>query len=141
MKADIPMLKKWITALRSGQYAQATGKLRAKLGVEADGTVCEGFCCLGVVEDLYAQQGMGEWDAHRHFTYAGHVEDSILLMSIARQLFGNERDQTGVIWELEDRDGNPTSLATANDAGLTFPQIADLIEYFYLKPALKEQGQ
>lgn len=43
--------KKWIDALRSGKYAQGTGRLRR----EVDGKDC--FCCLGVCLDVNAPEG------------------------------------------------------------------------------------
>lgn len=50
MKKTIKKL--WIKALRSGKYKQASGHLR-KNG---------GFCCLGVLCDLYKQTtGNGKW--------------------------------------------------------------------------------
>lgn len=44
MKPDIA--KKWTEALRSGEYEQCT--LQLKKG--------EGFCCLGVLTDLYIKE-------------------------------------------------------------------------------------
>jgi hypothetical protein len=46
MKAG--MKRKWITALRSGEYEQGAGNLKAK---DDEGNVS--FCCLGVLRDLY----------------------------------------------------------------------------------------
>jgi hypothetical protein len=44
--------EKWITALESGEYKQCTGQL------SHDG----GYCCLGVLTDLYLKETGGEWD-------------------------------------------------------------------------------
>ena len=46
MKIDPQVKQKWVDALRSGEYQQATGKLKSQ----------EGFCCLGVLCDLYAKE-------------------------------------------------------------------------------------
>lgn len=39
--------KKWVKALRSGNYSQTTGKLCNPHG--------DSFCCLGVLTELYIQ--------------------------------------------------------------------------------------
>ena len=44
---------KWITALRSGEYNQ-----------DSDGgylKTCDGYCCLGVLCDLYVKETGKEW--------------------------------------------------------------------------------
>ena len=56
-----PQVKqKWIDALRSGKYEQGSEKLRGY----------EGYCCLGVLCDLYAQEKNQEWE------FKGYSEDS-----------------------------------------------------------------
>jgi hypothetical protein len=52
--------EKWIDALRSGKYEQGSEKLRGY----------EGYCCLGVLCDLYAQEQNKEWD------FRGYSENS-----------------------------------------------------------------
>jgi len=47
---------KWIKALRSGKYKQGTGRLKTNDG---------GFCCLGVLSDLYAKEKKIEWISER----------------------------------------------------------------------------
>lgn len=55
----------WVAALRSGAYTKTTEGLH-------DDT---GYCCLGVLCDLAAKQGLGRWIGHRfnaaHETNAG----------------------------------------------------------------------
>jgi hypothetical protein len=46
--------RQWIDALRSGEYKQGKKKLRSTENQ---------FCCLGVLCDLAAKQGIGKWDA------------------------------------------------------------------------------
>ncbi len=48
MHADI--MKKWVAALRSGDYKQGKGQLRK----EVDGV--NSFCCLGVLCNLHAME-------------------------------------------------------------------------------------
>lgn len=49
--------KRWIKALRSGEYEQGHGRLHT-----ADGK----FCCLGVLADIEA---MGDWVLEDRFNY------------------------------------------------------------------------
>ena len=42
---------KWLKALRSGKYNQARNRLKCKTGVY------EGFCCLGVLMNIYDSNG------------------------------------------------------------------------------------
>ena len=44
--------QKWIDALRSGKYEQGSEKLRS----------VSGYCCLGVLCDLYAQEHDTQWE-------------------------------------------------------------------------------
>lgn len=46
-KMNTEVKEKWIKALRSGEYKQAQGKLRDNNN---------GFCCLGVLCDVYAKE-------------------------------------------------------------------------------------
>lgn len=54
---DAKIKAKWIKALRSGEYKQATGALR----------VNDSYCCLGVLADL---QGADDDEFHRWRTSA-----------------------------------------------------------------------
>jgi hypothetical protein len=48
---------RWVEALRSGRYKQATGALKKE----------DGYCCLGVACDLAAQDGVGKWLGDNHY--------------------------------------------------------------------------
>jgi len=121
--------KKWIAVLRSGEYQQANGKLR-------DG---DKFCCLGIACDI---SGLGEWIAYGN----QETEDNILygykiidrgycdlylpketlpvmvmdwLGITVNGLLSHSSDYCGV---------QIVSLADANDEGMSFEEIADIIE-------------
>lgn len=47
--------KQWVEALRSGEYKQAVGCLRDAHD-EVGRSELDGFCCLGVLCDLYAKE-------------------------------------------------------------------------------------
>jgi hypothetical protein len=123
----------WVSALRSGEYEQGEAALQ----------VGNKFCCLGVLCDIAVKQfdlklevekdmsGCSDDtccdpDRPRPVAYNG---ESAFLPSIVADWAG-----------LEDKGGTLTTpvrtpvgddahaLYVANDGGLTFPQIADIIE-------------
>lgn len=106
MKASIK--KKWLKALRSGDYKQGTGQLR-------DSTDC--FCCLGVLCDVqgrrwWKQKGTGEWTIGS----------------------GDQQDWLGPNNEKLTRDigghKHRVELIRMNDCGKSFEQIAQYIEHY-----------
>jgi hypothetical protein len=105
--------RKWVTALRSGAYKQARESLR----------VGDGFCCLGVACDLYAQEHDKKWDSPPHIVWDG----PFLFMGKTAELPTNV-----VVWlGLENcmgRQENGMTLSEANDTGRSFSEIADIIE-------------
>jgi hypothetical protein len=124
--------QKWVDALRSGEYQQATGRLRSN----------DGFCCLGVLCDLYAQEPFnkgwvfkGEYDENPlpqdYWYFDGESE---LLPSSVRQWAGLYSSSPTIKVEDEDENGDEdqfwinVAIAELNDNGSTFKQIADLIE-------------
>ena len=106
-------IQKWVDALRSGKYAQTTGRLR-----EGDS-----FCCLGVACEI---SGLVEWDgdylAPEYAKNRLDIDDLLpAVVSLHLGTSGNPRDDEGVY------------LYRRNDVeGWTFPQIADAIERTYL---------
>ena len=144
--------QKWIEALRSGQYQQITEGLHRVVNN------CEGYCCLGVLCDIsqlgsWSAVGNGEW-----YYYEGDdrsndyppvtVVDAIL----AEELQVESVSEEGIkVAELKDPQGFAAAvqslyfrksinvvensrvfecLATLNDNGATFEQIADVIEKY-----------
>ena len=106
MAMDKKLKRKWVKALRSGQYDQATGKLCV------NGTA---FCCLGVLCDI---QG-AYWDEDEFRTWrpilpSGRVAEKAVLPPRAYSA-GLTAEQTDVLIEM-------------NDEGESFKKIADWIE-------------
>lgn len=94
--------KKWVKALRSGEYKQTQMALRDR----------NGFCCLGVACDLYARENSLDGDIS-HGSYLSGAFEPVrkwLGLSHATGLYDN-----GV-------------LVSDNDHGKTFDEIADIIE-------------
>ncbi len=99
------LAKKWVAALRSGEYKQTHGTLHN------DG----GFCCLGVLCDIQGRR----WFKAEHGTSLFVKEDSILYESMPSN---SALDLVGMT------ESEANTLASANDSGKDFEQIANLIE-------------
>ena len=100
--------RKWIKALRSGQYLQGTGMLLRD----------NKYCCLGVLAHIAGIEPVFRSKTSQNTgTFAG--EDTTAPRA-AMEFVG-----------LHDREGrhlNDEYLTTMNDGGSTFDEIADLIE-------------
>jgi len=108
MKAKIKRL--WVKALRSGQYKQTENALRDKGNA---------FCCLGVLCNLHAQ-------AHPKFAAKQRVPEAY----DGEEAYPSERVQKWAGLDSNDPWINEmsTTLATLNDDGRSFNEIADVIE-------------
>lgn len=116
-----PQIKqKWLDALRSGEYEQCESNLH-KNG---------GFCCLGVLTDLYIQEHSDcSWkeyesnDKQLYYSFVGiKIEYSYLpdeVVEWADLSSENPRVVSDRVW---------THLSDLNDCGFNFEKIANLIE-------------
>jgi len=108
-----PQIKqKWVYALRSGEYKQTQRRLRDE----------DGFCCLGVLCDLYGKENQLEWESSRHNGNVYMFQDMVASLPLS------------VVEWADLEDYNPhvnvgkSTLTGLNDAGSTFIEIANLIE-------------
>ncbi len=109
--------QKWLTALRSGEYKQCKGAL---CRTDFEGNL--GYCCLGVLTDIYIKETNKTWIK---------AMDSILGIK-------DINDRLEAAWLNEDVQewsgllASPTvdgvKLALLNDNLHPFTEIADLIE-------------
>lgn len=90
--------KRWIEALRSGKYKQ---------GIRALKPTRDTYCCLGV---LCKVMGARNWT--EEYTLPSHIYEKAGL---------NDEDPR-IKWK------GKTTLATLNDEGMSFKQIANIIE-------------
>lgn len=113
MNMEPALQAKWIAALRGQgekKYEQGKGCLRS-----ADNK----FCCLGVLCDILTE---GRWEEDKKNLYLVHY------------LYGNDegKDYNYVPGSIARDIGigvyEQQTLASRNDAGFTFAQIADIIE-------------
>lgn len=104
------ILTKWVAALRSGEYKQATGTL---CQLDAEGKP-EGYCCLGVLEHVL--DGEVEYyanDADEHIPLGMPSNNFLKKHGLAfDNLFGQSM----------------YTLSEMNDSGSTFEEIANLLE-------------
>lgn len=134
MNADVKT--KWLAALRSGEYQQIDGSLHKDQ---------QGFCCLGVLCDLYHKEtGRGAWETdtqlcegeRRTYTFKENQDSntSFLITTVQNWAFDpNSTILTGA-GALKDgikgEQGQLTTLAEINDAPdkFDFNRIADIIK-------------
>ena len=105
--------KRWVAALRSGEFKQGRGVLR----------VGDLFCCLGVSCELAVRAGV-DIDmtvVNNAFTYNGHA---FSLPANVRLWLGLTTEKGEYI----DAIGSRGSLTADNDNGVSFAQIANTIE-------------
>jgi hypothetical protein len=120
MQAELK--EKWVAALRSGEYAQTKGVLRDK----------EGFCCLGVLCDVAQPDGWSDGNngCDDPDCNCGDDESGCFF-----HMFGDQAEGIGdtvLSPEFLDREGlsegHMRELAEYNDQGMSFSDLAAIIE-------------
>ena len=107
-----PQIKqKWVSALRSGEYQQTQRLLHDE----------NGFCCLGVLCDLYGKENNVEWELTDNGNYYNFQDKNVYLPHSVVEWSGIGDDDPTI----NDRESR---LARLNDCGSTFNEIADVIE-------------
>jgi hypothetical protein len=97
--------KKWVDALRSGDYVAARKQLRAG----------DRFCCLGVLCDVYAQENAASWDGEKFFGEIFYAPETVT-------------DWVGLGVEMQRERGTQGFYAEMQDGGKSFAEIAAQIE-------------
>ncbi len=122
----------WVNALLSGDYEQGTGNLKSS----------NGFCCLGVLCDLYAKEHNENWEPAPKFLgideenpkptdYWNFDEESEFLPIKVMQWAGLKSNCPEIQFcDLEDDEelNYTNTVAELNDDGMNFRQIARLIQ-------------
>ena len=122
--------QKWIDALRSGKYEQGSEKLRSVTG----------YCCLGVLCDLYSKEQGAEWE-FRGITetnlqpkdYWYFEGESEFLPDSVKDWAGMECKNPSLRVDVTDNDDEDDwfyndEIANLNDSGYTFNELSKLIE-------------
>ncbi len=129
----------WVARLRDPETKQTKGTLN-RVTEDLDpytGIVPVGNCCLGVLCEIAAEKGVIERERDEEGGVIGYVdkyedEDGVVhrdietgvLPSVVREWAGLSSFNPNV----RDAGGRPRRLANLNDAGTTFPVLADLID-------------
>jgi hypothetical protein len=120
---DKELAFKWAEALDSGNHLQGRRQLEQINESDITRRCCLGvaireFCDLSKVDVFYFPTGT-YFDGNR-----AHLSEELQeQLGIA--------NHAGLIESLRDRKDVSVSLAELNDSGFSFPQIADIIRYFY----------
>lgn len=134
------IMEKWTTALESGEFKQAKGSLKSNKG---------GFCCLGVLCEIYHQEtGKGKWvhDDEGGIAFkVGRVAERDYLPTAVQKWAGIKHGSADLDLTEEERDrlvklkkANPkckytfapvrSDLAELNDNKMKFKAIAKVIK-------------
>ena len=120
----------WVNALRSGKYEQGSEKLRSETG----------YCCLGVLCDIYAQEHNTQWEFRgdeeinpQSQDYWYFDEHSEFLPESVMNWAELKTHNPTVRIDVEDNEDEDNwyykdELSNVNDSGYDFSQIANLIE-------------
>lgn len=121
--------EKWIAALRSGEYQQGINSLRSN----------QGFCCLGVLCDLYAKEHNENWEHVNAYSEQNtKAKDSWYFQEETQYLpekvmnWAQLEDNNPEV-KILDKDDNLIQydvLSMMNDEGVSFSFIADTIERY-----------
>jgi hypothetical protein len=129
-KMNPQVKQKWIDALRSGKYDQGSEKLRSH----------QGFCCLGVLCDLYSHEKNQGWDfrgvretnlqPQDYWYFDGESE---FLPDSVREWAGMACKNPSVRVDVTDNDDEDDwfyhdEIANLNDSGYTFKELSNVIE-------------
>lgn len=136
MKADIK--NRWLEALRSGEFAQGRGALAKESYSEG-----ASFCCLGVLCELaradgVVQRRLDDDEGELLYGTGGEFEDAeagaglppVSVRGWAGLAAADPRVLDDSLVHHPAGDGTGACLSRLNDEGLTFPQIADVIERY-----------
>ena len=117
----------WVNALRSGKYEQGSEKLRSVTG----------YCCLGVLCDIYAQEHNTQWEfrgdeeinpqSQDYWYFDEHSEflpESVMNWAELK----THNPTVRVHCDDEDTSYYTDEIANVNDFGYDFSQIANIIE-------------
>jgi hypothetical protein len=112
-QASGALRRQWLRALRSGKYKQASGALRRRVTPRSGKF---GYCCLGVALDVLG----GEWTkVHGEYScQVGRVnnESTVEMNEAVLERIGMTDSEQQVLIRMNDGDGR------------TFEQIADFVE-------------
>ncbi len=145
-KAQLEHRILWRDTLRTSAYKQGKGALKQD-DLKGDGCL---HCCLGVAEELRGCTWKDDRDTWRVVNEKGHIVAEVVLSRDGVEWLGFQFAAHGYAYQgkidfgYEDRFGTKyVTLAELNDGDrvhgkaippLAFDQIADVIDYFLIRP-------
>lgn len=136
---DVKDKEKWIAALLDGSYEQGTGRL-CQIEIGPDNSEKKRYCCLGVYAELQNVPSERAYLAGNfmNFLFPSKTGEPVREKGLPTTLFANEHGFATangafiVEFKLFGEDfWVEYNLASLNDSGLTFAQIADLVRHFF----------
>lgn len=118
MKREIA--ERWISALRSGEYKQTTD------GVMRTGD--DKFCVLGVLCDLHSQETNQPWQLFPNGRYHSYHYRSCTIPHEVALWAGLDCNQLVHLDNIGTSQPNTRSVSALNDSGVSFEELANLIE-------------
>lgn len=115
MKKDVK--KRWLKALRSGEYQQGTGALRTRE---------DAFCCLGVLCELAVEEGVVEVRQGIHEYQYGRGLSTAYPPNEVLEWAGLHGWSNPAV-EVPTKDNSYRTLASLNDGGASFKEVAAVI--------------
>ncbi len=116
-----PKIKqKWLEALKSEEYNQSSSRLKTD----------KGFCCLGVLCDIHRKtikKKDYKWESPKDGIFS-YLESEASLPKIVIEWAGLSNEWGNLKKEVKYKNVNHNSLYRLNDEGMTFKQIAKVIE-------------
>ena len=107
----------WLDALRSGEYVQGVDYLR---------NTYNEYCCLGVLCDLAAKAGIGEWANSEIDGWEFDYESGVLTERVRD--WAGMTSYNGTYTDSEDGTVEQRCLSNDNDSGATFAEIVGIIQ-------------
>lgn len=123
---DKELAFKWADVLDSGNHLQGRAELERIF--EYDDSAVTRRCCLGVAIREFCD--LSKVDV-LYFPTGTYFDGNRVFLSKELQEQLGIANHAGLIESLRDREDVSVSLAELNDSGFSFPQIADIIRYFY----------
>ena len=130
MEPNRENIRKWVDALRSGEYEQGAGALRR--GWKESGDQRVAHCCLGVA----CEAAMGDGVPLRHHNFDGYIGSQFIgtnsvLPDVVSEWLGLIGGDP-VIGSHPTMSGDLLATNANDDLGWSFTQIAEAIERRYL---------
>lgn len=114
---DKNVKRRWIRALKSGKYTQTQGCLKDDFG----------YCCLGVLTDLYLKDTGQKWKESGGEFKPGNLKGCDILSRTVAEWAGLGR-RLDPKTSTTDPFGDVLTLSELNDSGYTFEEIAEIIK-------------